>query len=248
VSDNDMGEILAALAVTRRFLTQRYWPRLLMLARQQGPARARPYTQLPQALTSGIGERDAEQWLHEALQAQPSPHDPHPTLSQRRDGIGLQRLPLPHYDAPPATTTYLPDTYAATVQALDEQWCHAHTPADRAPTTRPESVQVQARPKTDANELWEKAKRVEREQGRRAALPLLKAVLAHDPGHCKALYAVGRMLLAQDDAEGLKYLNKAMTVHPACTRSACTHIAEFLEQRGQHEHARRYRDRARAVA
>lgn len=94
--------------------------------------------------------------------------------------------------------------------------------------------------------MIEHAGLVERFRGEDAALPLYQGVLEQNEQNAAANFAVGRILLARGDESGLSHLERAMDEDADATLTACELVHTFLEQRGHHADADRYRARAEA--
>jgi hypothetical protein len=89
------------------------------------------------------------------------------------------------------------------------------------------------------------AELTERLHGLAAAVPLYREVLALDPAHAGAHFAVGRTLLEANEAEGLGHLDRAMAGSCDLIIPACITAAAYLRAAGRDIEARRYDERAR---
>jgi tetratricopeptide (TPR) repeat protein len=92
-------------------------------------------------------------------------------------------------------------------------------------------------------ENWERATCVADVSGYKAALHIVREVLTSEPDHVQAHYALGEILLAQEDESGIASLERAMEMDHSCIIAGCGVIYHFLKK-GQAEEAERFRQRA----
>lgn len=86
-------------------------------------------------------------------------------------------------------------------------------------------------------------------EGAHRAIPMLRALLATDPAHAKAMLLLGVVLLAVDDPEGLVHVERALTLDPSETGPACTQAIAYLKRHdATADDIARWRDRAAAHA
>jgi len=100
-------------------------------------------------------------------------------------------------------------------------------------------------------EQREYAKGMENLQGSDAALPTYRALLEWEPQNAQAAFAVGRILLAKGQEEGIEYLERAMELQGDAIIPGCELVEDFLRKSGREDeasvYARRATERARLL-
>ncbi len=77
-----------------------------------------------------------------------------------------------------------------------------------------------------------------------AALPSLKAILDDNPEHTRANFAIGAILLEQENSAGVPYLEKAMQLEPTTSGHASTLLSGFYFAQGNKALAEEFSRRA----
>jgi hypothetical protein len=94
------------------------------------------------------------------------------------------------------------------------------------------------------DEQWERVALLAEVQDQKAAIPSLRTILQEHPDDARAHFAMGAILLEQQDAEGIKHLEQAMELKPLTIGNASTLLSGFYFQRGDKELAEQFRRRA----
>jgi len=94
------------------------------------------------------------------------------------------------------------------------------------------------------NEAWELAYLTEKLEGKSAAIRLYQHVLKQNPNHAKTLFAVGRILLGNNDASGVKILERAMKLDKGCIAQSCWMLAKYFKASGDDARSKEYLERA----
>jgi hypothetical protein len=92
----------------------------------------------------------------------------------------------------------------------------------------------------EEEESWHLARLTAREKGPDAALPLLDTLIASCPMHAQAFLLRGRLLLARNDASGIKDIERSIEIDPTSLADAYDLIAEFFHRQGDPESAETY--------
>lgn len=100
----------------------------------------------------------------------------------------------------------------------------------------------------DANEGWELAYLTEKLEDKSRAIMLYQQVLKQNPNHAKTLFAVGRILLAKNDASGAKALERAMELDKGCIAQGCWMLAKYYKATGNDALSKQYLERAASVS
>ena len=95
-----------------------------------------------------------------------------------------------------------------------------------------------------ADDVLTYAALLERYRGADAARPLYERAVDDDENDAHAVFGLGRLLLAEDDDEGLALLERAVALDAHAAGAAGSLAADYLEQRGRHDEATIHRGRA----
>jgi tetratricopeptide (TPR) repeat protein len=100
----------------------------------------------------------------------------------------------------------------------------------------------------DDNEAWELAYLTEKLDDKSRAITLYQQVLKQNPNHAKTLFAVGRILLARNDASGVKVLERAMELDKGCVAQSCWMLAKYYKAIGDDTRSKQYLERAASIS
>lgn len=263
------GKEVAATALVRvsteeRNLAENFWPRFFRQSKDQARAPRDPFVQMLGGLNQPVGPITTQKWFYEALRIPTGYEDTHPALADRLAAIGF-----------PKDSPQLADLTAALIKAdergesaeshyikelpedflewlnrlwrerLNEAWNESHAQA-RQGLKRLDELNAQAdeRPLT-IEEQWERVTIVAGLEEPNAALPFVQAILAEQPDHVGANFAIGAILLKDlQNADGIKYIEKAMQLDNATIGDGSTLLSGFYFDRGQKELAEEFRVRA----
>jgi len=98
------------------------------------------------------------------------------------------------------------------------------------------------------HELYELASLTEKFDSKVAAIGLYQKILKQDPQHAPTIFAVGRILLSQNDQSGVKILEKAMQLDKGFVAQSCWMLAKYFKSIGDEETSRKYLERAANVS
>ncbi|HEX5000397.1 MAG TPA: M48 family metalloprotease [Terriglobia bacterium] len=242
-----LADALVAIAVHARFLDKVYWARIQDSIRSEPSPPASPFSSMREAFDGASEEANRQGWLERALLRQTSYSDTHPAL-QDRLGLLQEAARLPDRPAISAADRYLGPLLESQLFAWDRHWSLDVTAlwAERRRELLKQSERREALREAAAgralsgDEEWEMASLTEALEGPEAAVPLIRAILRRNPTHVTALFNLGRILLDQDEEEGVECLEKAMQRDKKAILPACGWIARFWEERGVPEKARPY--------
>jgi Zn-dependent protease with chaperone function len=247
-----MADALLALNLRGAFLDEDYWPRIRRRAAEAPRPDIGPYSALAPAVFEGVEPARADAWLARALERETGVDDSHPSLRDRLRALGeAPRIPPGLVES--AAASLLGDALPRLAAALDASWREAVAPSweqrfERVREARRRLAELDARAAggaLSAADAFERAELVEEQRDESEALPLYRQVLAREPGHVGARFALGRLLAGRDDPEGLSHLDAAIAAHRSAVIPACQHAYAFLRRAGRVEEAERYADRAR---
>lgn len=245
------AEALINVSLKSQFLAENFWPNLYAEANQFATPPYSPYTALPQAFVSKPAIDNSHQWLQQALQTQTDTQDTHPSLSDRLAALGEEARLLPPVETH-AAQQFLGDHLAAFTHQMNQDWyakiesqwqqryqyvqsakIHLQELTERANTT-PLTVE----------EAWQQASLTEELISSAVALPLYQDLLKHSPYHPSASFAVGRILLKQNDEAGIQLITRAMQGDGKATLAGCELIYNFLIRQNRPQEAFSYLEKA----
>ena len=259
VGTGDLMDALLTKELLARMIDERYWPAINRRTVTDPMPPASHLEELTALFHRLPSPQTIHGWMNEALHGNTGYADTHPSLADRLAALrahaddpndaGPTMPQLRKGGEPSAADLYLGTYLTAVREALDDAWVesvtdeweHKHREMAAARARCQELSDKSATVGLSINELWEYACQMEALESGRAALPLLQRLLAKDPTHAQANLALGRLLLAQGDSAGLAHLEQAVAQDRSAVIPACTLASAFLEQRGQHKEALRYR-------
>ena len=262
------AEALVNVQVRGQFLQEDFWPGLLGQARAQADPPAAPLAQMFHALRGPSVAEAAPKWLTRALGEKTDNHDTHPALADRLASLGYRPAagggaaatdpPLPPPAGPldeTAAQRFLGSRLDALTAQLEAQWRQAVAPQWRRQHAHAQEAQQKLR-NLDArvaggetltpDERWERARWTAEFVGNAAALPLFEQIAAESPSQAPVQFALGSLLLEEDDPRGLDALERAMALDDDAILPACEAAYGYLKRAGRPDDARRYYERGAA--
>lgn len=240
-----LADTLSSLPVKAEFLDETYWRSIYKNVQHQPQPPCAPFSQLIQAFNAGITRETARETLDRALSEKTGTSDTHPSLSDRLRALGQEaRLPEPVVETAAArffgpSLPRLSETLDARWrQSVAEQWQQQHEHAREA---RENLRVLDEKAQTSAltvEEAWQRADWTEDFVGPEAAVPLLHEVLARDDSHAPAHFALGRILLARNEADGVAHIEKAITLDHEATLPGLEFVYAFQKKQRNEEAAK----------
>jgi Zn-dependent protease with chaperone function len=262
------GREVAAIALIRleakqRSLMETFWPNFFRQSKDQAKTPTDPFVQMLGGLAQPIGSTNTQKWLFDALRIPTGYEDTHPALSDRLAAIGFEKdgqevtalidsLLVADENKQSAESYYLrelPQDFLPWLNRLwreriAQTWSENHEQIKKVRKRLVElDEQASARALT-LEEQWERVKILGEVEDNNATLPSLKALLAEHPEHVGAHFAMGAILLEQQNAEGVEHLEKAMQLNPATTGDASVLLSSFYFDQGNKELSEVFRKRA----
>ncbi|HEY9747489.1 MAG TPA: M48 family metalloprotease, partial [Allocoleopsis sp.] len=249
---NHAAAALINVNIQAQFIESTYWPKIYQQVEQQIEPPATAFTNLATALKQPAEPETATQWLNQALARKTDYADTHPCLSDRLAALGFsltpEALPVPEPISVSAAKALLGSALPQLTAHFDRQWQeqmatpwrqrYAHLQEAQKQLQALET-QAQSQPLT-LEAAWERARLTLELRDSEAAMPLLQAVLAINSDHAAANYTLGQVLLEQQDATGIEYIEKAIAARFDWAMSGYELILNFLPHQGQTEQAQRY--------
>lgn len=196
---------------------------------------------------------NSQSWLQMAFLSTTTNADTHPCLSDRLRAIAAAPEPERNYSQralqPPPTSAALlllgdslneARTGAQEVWRKEcaEEWSQQHRKSAALQHRLGGIEQATARAALDADALWDKAQVVSQLEGSQAAVPLLRQILAAQPRHGWANFALGCILLDADDAQGGACLETAFAEDEEFLPNAANALHGYFKRHGQADQIR----------
>jgi Zn-dependent protease with chaperone function len=242
---------LVRLATKERSLMENFWPNFFRQAKQQPKTPTDPFVQMLGGLDQPVGPTNTQKWFFEALRVPTAYEDTHPALGDRLAAMGFAKegpevtalvddLLKADADQQSAASYYLqnlPEDFLRSSNRLWREriarsWSESHNELQKAQKRLQElDEQSQTRSLT-LDESWERMTLLGRVEDRNAVLPSLEAFVRDNPDHTKAHFALGAILLEQQNPAGIEHLEKAMQLDPATSGQANTLLSGFYFEQG----------------
>jgi Zn-dependent protease with chaperone function len=254
------GAALVRLRIASWVMGARYWPGVFARADHEArpPLTAfAPLARELQALPTGAEVADV---VRTALAEETGTADTHPSLTDRLRALGLSPEQLAEGAlgaagrSTSAASALLGAAEAALTRQVDEDWHEAVDASWRehhreACEAKQQLERLAARDHDgglETDEVVALAHLTARFQDDRRALPIYRRAAASDPGNAPAQFAIGRILLAAGDEDGLRHLDRAMELDVQAIVPGAEIAYGYLMAGGRDAEAERYRERAEA--
>ncbi len=242
-----LAEALCAIEVREPALNRLFWePLTKSVADELNPPVAPISQLLAVARTARLPIEEEGTLLRRAIEADPDPFDTHPTLGERLAALA-QPAAAPALPTTTAAEAWLGTSLPVLSQELDSEWNaartvpwqerHAQLNAQRRRLAELQAQQAAGQRFTDA-EAWTLADYTEDHVGEAEAVPLYRALFDSDKHDIPARFAVGRILVGQDDPAGLPLLEEAMHRNPDFAGPGLTIQQAYYQRQGDRETAR----------
>ena len=190
-----------------------------------------------------------------ALGALPNVKSVHPSLPDRLAAIAGETETAPRMAPAPVTETaaerYFGPTRQAFTERLSRNWQQKVTPVWKARFENARKMQqglaeleekALRQPLTDAEAL-QRVEWIEEFRGSEAAILAYEERLRQKPDDLIASFAMGRLLLENNDANGIALLEHAMAKEPGSVFAGCQIMYGYLMRQGRETDAETYRRR-----
>lgn len=257
----NMAEALINVEVKAQFLENAFWPSVYKQSEVQPEPPTDTFKTMFGALRDQIATDDSQNWLQQALAQKTNNVDTHPCLRDRLSALGYcpsqqrETLPLPISIKVTAAQQFLGVREPLFTSRLDHDWRDEIAPSwqqqfsyvqESKQRLQTLEQKVQNQPLT-TEESWHQAQLTAEFKGHEAAIPLLLNILSVQPNHLAANSLLGQILLACNDAEGIRYIEKVMEQDANSIIPGCQLIYRFLKQHGRTEEAQQYWDRVKRI-
>jgi Zn-dependent protease with chaperone function len=232
-----------------RFLSEEFWPCVHQLADRKADPPETVFKTMALAFRKGLPKDRGRQWLEAAMAEKTDSMDTHPCLKDRLAPLH-GRVALEEPLAESAASRWLPSIDALQAE-LGRQWRKAVT--DRwqerfhyVKDAKSDLESLSRKSSTEALSLtdaWRLAELTETFQSAKEAFPRYKQVLRLQPDHPGALFALGRIALANGNPGGADVVEKAMSLDSDLVVEGCQRLQSFYTEVGDKKRARIYANR-----
>ncbi|HEV7643856.1 MAG TPA: M48 family metalloprotease [Pyrinomonadaceae bacterium] len=248
--EKPLGEALLALRTRTAMLSEVFWKGIEKENAEHEVPTPMLFSRMMMAFDSGDGERDRST-VEKALEAPTDYADTHPSLAERLKKIGYwsgEGMPaLPQAMGESAAEYYVGDLIDDLTGKFDMEW---QEKAGQGWKERYEYYQksderlteLLTKEELDAQEWYEKACIIAEKQKRSDAIPELRALLERFPDHAEAAFALGYLLLEEDDETGFELLRRSVELDGKLKARANDAAFQYLRAKGRFEEAAPYAD------
>ncbi len=258
INDNDVVAMMSANIVNPEFLEKKFWPKIQSMARQNPTApEFLPYESMTNAIVKGLSYEEMERWLKSAHSAPVDYSHPLPSLRDRMYALGHEDIIVPSKFKFNAAKHYLGDYVTEVIATMDQIWLQrlqlALNVVKESTKTQDSFVEddqviiqlrnLQKKSKEAAlnqDEVLELARLTSKVDGKTAGLKIYNRILNQRPNDVKLLYAIGRVLLGNNEESGVKVLSRAMELNPKCVAPACRMISKYYLKSGDTKSAEQW--------
>ena len=172
-------------------------------------------------------EEALQRYLDYLLAAESTNYNSHPAMKDRLKALGQEaRLPMPVGES--AADVYFADSLSELIRQLEGTQ---------------EEVEEDPWGTSPAAEVFKRAKDAESTGNKETALLLYREALRLDPNHAPANVALGKMLLSDNNGEGIHFLERAIDLGTSNLYYCFTPIFHYMMKNGDPVGAASYRHR-----
>lgn len=247
-----LGEGLITLELRAADIQEVFWKEIHEENMSRHDAPAKVFSRMLGSLAVTDLERDA-QTLRKAVGRPTDYNDTHPSLAERLRTMGYwTNEDVPHIASKPSQTAgdmFIAQAMSKFVAKFDESWDESVSKdwksrydEHQKAAGRLEELKTKTSDggELTAEELLETAGLVAGKGGNAEALPILERAVEMFPDNPEANYNLGGVLLALDNEEGLKYIDKVIQLDPKWKLAASDMAFSYLRSKGRFEDARAY--------
>ena len=246
-------DMLITQSIHKRYLDEKFWPRLLNTAYKHPSPPYLPYASIEKNLRTELNNETAQQLLDAAM-SEHSNHGGIPALRQRLHRLGIQTVMRPDTDMHSATRFFTESSLDLIVRQLDHIWVRSRRyewqqkyRTGQLEQNKLKELQVQARQGLlTNNRAWEYIQLIKKYLDDQQALDQYKEVLKIDLDDARINYDIGKTLLDHKDAQGIEALENAFGKDAGYTVMACQLTTDYFVRTGNKRSAQAYRRKALA--
>lgn len=263
------GRALARVHVAGDHLSETFWPQIYRRNDRSDDPPRQLFVEMGEELAASSDSEDAEVHLARQLERPSGLNDTHPSLGLRLEALGVEpSVPAPAERS--AADALMSECCAGLLEEFNHQWytrvCEPWqlnyeqaqeglerleelegalgVPGAQVHGEADESAGSSSLDQVDDEELFEFAQLVERFHGADQALGVYERLVERDPQNAAARFAVGRLLLDDEDADGLVHLRAAIDCDERYSADGGYLIAGYYLGREDYASAQPWLDKA----
>lgn len=129
INDEDLLQTIETIIVSKIYLDQQYWPKLVKLLKENKDYSFQPYSNLEKVLKSGLTTKTTKRWLDSIYRDESHKIKAIPSLRARMYNIGRNKIRIPEKIETSAANTYLDKDYAFFVNGANHLWMQRNSRA-----------------------------------------------------------------------------------------------------------------------
>lgn len=251
VGAKPLGEALINLEIKTRNLSEKFWKDVIDEAAFSKNPPKEVFTKM--AVTFRESDRPQDlKCLSKAVAINTDYSDSHPSLAERLKTIGYWKdsdLPnLPEVATETASQMYFGDLETKFSNSFNDlwqerirdQWQQRH---DYLIEVQKKIDKLDEKAKNETltfDEMYEKACLIAEKDGEKASLPLLQEIFQLNPEHTNVNFAIGTILLNDDDESGIGFIEQTMKLDRTARIAGSETIYYYLRSKGRDAEAKKY--------
>ncbi|MEH1818567.1 MAG: M48 family metalloprotease [Nostoc sp.] len=255
--EQNIAEALINLQVKARFLERYFWSSIYKQVETEIEPPKMTYIAMQQALSQRLHQEITSSYLMEALAKKTNNSDTHPCLTDRLKALGYilnyrQELAIFAPIEISAAQEFLGNRLEKFIEYFSQAWREEiATPWRQKYVEFQQSIAIlkdlnhkSQKQQLTLEEASQRAFLTFEFEGEEAAIPLLKEIIHRETHHVSANYLLGQILLNNQDATGIEYIEKAIDQDSSIVIEGCQIISSFLQQQGKINEVKSYQERA----
>lgn len=251
VGTKSLGEALINLEIKSRNLSEKFWKDVIDEAAISKNPPQEVFTKMAVAFRESDNPRDLR-FLSKAVAINTDYSDSHPSLAERLKTIGYWKnseLPeLPESTIETASEKYfgqLETKFSASFndlwqERIRDQWLQRHDHLIEVQKKIDKLEEKSQNENLTIDELYENASLIAEKNGKRSSFQLLQEILKLDPTHANANFAIGSILLNEDDESGIGFIEQAIKLDRSIRIAGSEVIYRYLRGKGSDTEAKKY--------
>jgi len=244
----NLAHALVRLDLKSYELNNIYWPKILSQADSSPVPISEPYKRLGSS-QHRVLPNEASDWLRDSLARKSDTADTHPCLKDRLVALGIEPS-LPPVLGESAADKLLGSKQFELAEKFDEHWRSAvedwwkerHEYAQESKEKLSKYHDTSASGLSD-EEYWEYAQLTEEFEDQDAAMNMYRHLIEKHENHAGAEFSMGRILLTQENTNGIQHIERAMDLDANAIQPGCEMIVNFLFRNGRDSEIDTWTDR-----
>jgi len=250
------AQALTSVAITARYLREKYWPSIHSAAKEVAQPAFAPYSNFATGSVQDLPPEEWQRWHEAAAGEKTSYADTHPSLADRLQAIGAQGQFAPPAPGESADILLGPER-SRWERAFDEQWRKRIAESwkrayENAQTGRGRIGELRSRAaagELDEQGLLDLANLEESiGGGAGAALALCRSLVEKYPGSLPGRFALARLLLQSGEPEGVAAMESVIQASPDAHLPGAQLLRDFYRQRNEPSLASLWEEKCRESA